>query len=192
MFRDTYRKLVHNLHEQHIVSFSGGKDSTCMLLMMIEKHMRIDKIIFADSGAEFDEIITHVKDVEKYINRKIERVYWDIEKYLKYYTTIMTRWCTGKKVSAIRKAHNSFCQNYVGAAIDEAWRKKDKCYPLMEWNVTEAQALQYCYDKGFYWQGLYEKFDRTGCWCCPYQSIESLYTLYYPSKWEYLIFFNNE
>jgi tRNA(Ile)-lysidine synthase TilS/MesJ len=32
--------------KRHIVSFSGGKDSTAMLLMMIEKGMPIDEIIF--------------------------------------------------------------------------------------------------------------------------------------------------
>ena len=30
---------------EHIVSFSGGKDSTAMLLMMLEKNMPIDEII---------------------------------------------------------------------------------------------------------------------------------------------------
>ena len=33
---------------KHIVSFSGGKDSTAMLIMMIEKGMQIDEIVFAE------------------------------------------------------------------------------------------------------------------------------------------------
>ena len=35
---------------KHIVNFSGGKDSTAMLLKMIEKDMPIDEIIFCDTG----------------------------------------------------------------------------------------------------------------------------------------------
>jgi hypothetical protein len=31
-------------------------------------------------------------------------------------------------------------------------------YPLIDWNITEKQALEYCYSKGFNWSGLYEKF----------------------------------
>lgn len=57
--------------EKHIVSFSGGKDSTAMLLMMIEKGIKIDEIIFLDTGAEFPDMYDHIKKVENYINRKI-------------------------------------------------------------------------------------------------------------------------
>lgn len=49
---------------KHIVSFSGGKDSTAMLLMMIEKGMQIDDIIFCDTGKEFPEMYEHIKQVE--------------------------------------------------------------------------------------------------------------------------------
>lgn len=30
----------------HIVNFSGGKDSTAMLIRMLEENMRVDEIIF--------------------------------------------------------------------------------------------------------------------------------------------------
>lgn len=63
--------------KKHIVSFSGGKDSTCMLLMMIEKKMQIDEIIFADTGVEFPDMIKHIDKVEKFINRPITRLYPD-------------------------------------------------------------------------------------------------------------------
>lgn len=33
----------------NIVSLSGGKDSTAMLLMMVEKGIKIDKILFCYS-----------------------------------------------------------------------------------------------------------------------------------------------
>jgi 3'-phosphoadenosine 5'-phosphosulfate sulfotransferase (PAPS reductase)/FAD synthetase len=46
---------------KHIVSFSGGKDSTAMLLKMIENKMKIDEIIFCDTTVEFDEMYEHIK-----------------------------------------------------------------------------------------------------------------------------------
>ena len=51
--------------EKHIVSFSGGKDSTAMLLLMIEKGYKIDEIIFLDTGVEFPEMYEHIEKVKK-------------------------------------------------------------------------------------------------------------------------------
>ena len=55
----------------YIVSFSGGKDSTAMLLKLIEENRPIDEIIFIDTGLEFQEMYEHIKKVENFINRKI-------------------------------------------------------------------------------------------------------------------------
>ena len=38
------------------VSLSGGKDSTAMLLLMIERGMPIDLVLSADTGMEFPEM----------------------------------------------------------------------------------------------------------------------------------------
>ena len=51
----------------NVVQFSGGKDSTAMLLMMLEKNMPIDDIIFCDTGKEFPQIYEHIEKVDKYI-----------------------------------------------------------------------------------------------------------------------------
>ena len=37
----------------HVVSFSGGKDSTAMLLRMLDEGMPVDVILFCDTGLEF-------------------------------------------------------------------------------------------------------------------------------------------
>ena len=49
----------------HVVSFSGGKDSTAMLLRMLEEGMRVDVILFCDTGLEFPEMYDHIDKVEK-------------------------------------------------------------------------------------------------------------------------------
>ena len=59
---------------KHIVQFSGGKDSTCMLLMMLERRMQIDDIIFCDTGMEFPSMYEHIDRVEQYIGRKNNEV----------------------------------------------------------------------------------------------------------------------
>jgi len=59
---------------KHIVSFSGGKDSMATLLIMLDKGMPIDDIIFADTGLEFPVVYDYLEKVEEYIGRKITRL----------------------------------------------------------------------------------------------------------------------
>ena len=188
-----------------VVSLSGGKDSTAMLLMMIEKDMRIDEIIFCDTTVEFPEMYEHLNSLEEYIGRKITvlKSEKDFEYYLLHHKKIRgkymdyigysfpwmrSRWCTKElKTKVINKYfHEKSLEcnviHYIGIAYDEADRIKDKKegykYPLYEWGVTEKQALEYCYSKGFDWGGLYEQMDRVSCWVCPLQKIGDIRNLY--------------
>ena len=58
----------------HVVSLSGGKDSTAMLLMMLERKMPVDIILFCDTGLEFPDMYKHLEKVEKYTGKKITRL----------------------------------------------------------------------------------------------------------------------
>ena len=59
---------------KHVVSLSGGKDSTAMLLRMLEEGMPIDIILFCDTGLEFEGMYHHIEKLEKYIGRPITRL----------------------------------------------------------------------------------------------------------------------
>lgn len=54
-----------------IVFFSGGKDSTAMLLKMLELQEPVDDIIMFDTQKEFPKIYDHISRVEEYTGRKI-------------------------------------------------------------------------------------------------------------------------
>jgi len=54
----------------HAVSLSGGKDSTCMLLLMIEREMPIDMVLFADTGMEFPEMYEHLAQLDEHLFRE--------------------------------------------------------------------------------------------------------------------------
>ena len=41
---------------RHIASVSFGKDSLAMLLLLLEKEMPLDEVIFYNSGVEFQAI----------------------------------------------------------------------------------------------------------------------------------------
>ena len=82
---------------------------------------------------------------------------------------------------------------YHGIALDEKERaeknKEKECiYPLIEYGMTEKDALEYCYSKGLDWNGLYKKLGRVSCWCCPLKSLKELKVIYeeYPQYWKRL------
>lgn len=97
------------------------------------------------------------------------------------------RWCTALKREAFNKkvGHKDIVQ-YHGIAFDEKHRVKENIkYPLVDWQITKKQALQYCYDRGLTWDGLYEDFSRVSCFCCPLSSLKELRVVFnkYPEIW---------
>jgi len=197
---------------KHIISFSGGKDSTAMLLMMIAKGMQIDKVICVDTTKEFPAMYRHIAKVQKICPIKIEIVKinynYCFSEHIKTkgknkgkkgygFPDFKNRWCTALKRNATKKIQNKINDKvieYHGIAYDEKKRcNKNKGrtirYPLVEWKITEKQALKYCYSKGLNWEGLYEKFHRVSCWCCPLSRIGELRTLYnnFSELWKELV-----
>ena len=207
----------------HAVSLSGGKDSTAMLLLMIEKDMPIDIVLSADTGMEFPEMYEHLAKVDAFLYEKrhihittlrhphgFEWLMFEepkkkpsaIERRLREgvplcgngWPGIRVRWCTGqlkthlldKKVNELKGKRQAL--HYVGIAYDERGRCKNEQYPLVDWNITESEALKICYDRGFNFGGLYEIYHRASCWCCPVQRIDELRKLrkYHPELWKRL------
>lgn len=201
---------VVSLPKRYIASFSGGKDSTAMLLRMIEENYPIDEIIFCDTGMEFEGLYRHIEKVEKNTGITITRLKApeNFEYLFSTYTPKRknpklaqyqgmswpgprARWCTGRlKTWVIDKYLRQYAGKYelvqyIGIAADEQQRMKGKQYPLIEWNMTEADCLRYCYERGYDWDGLYEIFRRVSCWCCPLQSLSELRKLreHFPDLW---------
>lgn len=202
---------------KHIVQFSGGKDSTAMLLMMLEREMPIDYILFCDVGKEFPQMYEHIKKVNVYIkehyNKEITFLkddlgfdYWFSKrerirgknKGIKGYgwASMRVRWCTYLLKTNVTKnflsALNEPYTEYIGIAYDEPKRHEIRAanvvHPLYDWHITEKEALEYCYNKGFDWNGLYEHFDRVSCYCCPLKRVNEYRVLYndFPDLWQNL------
>ena len=53
----------------NIVSFSGGKDSTAMLLMMLEKDVPVDRVICVDTTKEFPAM--KLKGIENILDKQV-------------------------------------------------------------------------------------------------------------------------
>ena len=63
-------------------------------------------------------------------------------------------------------------------------------YPLVNWEIVEKQALEYCYSKGFNWGGLYDNLIRVSCFCCDQKRIGELKWIYNerPEIWQKLLY----
>lgn len=78
----------------------------------------------------------------------------------------------------------------------EKSQSEDKTLPLVEWEMTEADCLKYCFDRGWHWYEetpsgeveLYDILDRVSCWCCANKNLKELKNiyLYLPNYWEQL------
>ena len=163
---------------------------------MYEHLCKVDDFLYRERGIH----ITYLKHHEGFEYLMFERPVERDEKWKSLppfgygWPGMGKRWCTGTlKTHLINKYVNGLkahriVKHYIGIAADEPGRIKGECYPLVEWGVTEAEALQGCYKCGFDWGGLYEIYHRCSCWCCPFQRIGELRKLrhHHPELWQRL------
>lgn len=135
---------------KNIVNFSGGKDSTAMLHLMIERGERIDEIIYFDGGWEWPEMREHVEQVEEKTGLKITKLrpendfnfYFSEYEYKsrKYggeltgygWPGVKLRWCTRVKIDTIewylKKKYGGRGEivQFIGFAVGEEARAERK------------------------------------------------------------------
>lgn len=214
----------------YVASFSGGKDSTAMLLHLMELGEPIDEVVCCDTYKEFPAMYRHIEKVKRIVEgagikftelrseqsfdhlmfeHRVNRRNTALQENIGYsWPGPLSRWCTRALKIQVIDRHLKKIQSqyelvqYIGIAADEGYRLERennkgayKKHPLVEWGWDEEKCLKYCYDKGFYWEGLYEKFrkekgrcPRVSCWCCPLQSFDDLRILRkeFPDLWEEL------
>jgi len=187
-----------------------------MALLMLENDIPIHSVVAFDTGWEFPGMYDHWRLFEVKTGLKIEVLkpekpfrYWMFERPVmgkkginkgkvhrigNGWPSVMRRWCTREKVAQIKKLEKKVgsAVSCIGIAWDEQHRAKSsekKRYPLIEWGITEKQALKICRNYGFEWGGLYDVFDRVSCFCCPLQSLGNLRLLrrYYPEQWNQML-----
>ncbi len=136
---------------KHIVSFSGGKDSTAMLLRMLEEGWPVDEIVHVHTGMEFGQMYRHIGQVREYIGRPIT-VLRPKHSFLYYMFRYekkkgqnkgqkgygwphvgngMFRWCTRHIKQEVLMAHMRPMEplyNYRGIAADEPGRMYETAY----------------------------------------------------------------
>jgi len=202
------------MDKEIVVCFSGGKDSTAMLLRMMELEERIDYIIFADTGFEYPELYDYIKRIEKVIGREIiilkpKKSFdeWFFGKLVSGKNEGKMRgfpfylgacyWMRESKYNTVR----DFCKGKdvikcYGIASDEENRvqkEKNLRYPLIEWGWTEQDCVNYLNKKKLL-NPLYINFKRLGCYFCPKQKDYFLWLTWknYPELWKKIKYYEEE
>lgn len=204
----------------NLISVSGGKDSTAMLLRMIEKKIRIDRIFFVDTGLELPETYDFIIKLNNYciekINKKIT-ILKDYKDWDYYFYKIHLKGNNKGKIRGFPYIINPCwyqrdCKNrllskhtgkhdisFIGFAKGEEKRiskvNKNMNYPLIEWGMTESDCMNYCRERNML-NPLYNKygFKRIGCWLCPYQPKRDLLVIkeHYPKLWSKLLKYESD
>lgn len=218
MGEPVWKPNVDQINKYFIVSLSGGKDSTALLLKLLEYDIWIDEVVYVNVGKEMPQMERHIQRLkEKVVSRGIKFTELEPENGFNYWLGehIKTRgdnvgqrgygwpdwgnrWCTSQlKIQTLKRYYKNVIEEehnsveFVGYASDEIERTKKnkdsrlKEYPLVNFEMTEKEALHYCYEKGFDWGGLYEKFDRVSCYLCPLSRLGELKYIFenYPELW---------
>ena len=191
---------------KYILCFSGGKDSTAMLIHLLENNKPIDEILYVDVGDWMWESsknhIQQIKDKFK-VDITILDVSDELDKGFQRwgFPSFINRWCTGIKKEVMRKyirskygERESIIQ-YIGYCADEEKRTSKKLYssydvmyPLVDAGITTDMALEICKNHGFDFGGVYEHHSHFNCWLCPLQRINELQWIFDndKDKWELL------
>ena len=187
---------------QHIVSFSGGKDSTAMLHLLLEQGVQVTHVLYFETEWDFPQMQAHLDLVAAKTGLPIIRV-----RYYRHFNEMLALWgwpkCAGGWCTACK--HRTCMKyirgikgdkvEYIGFSADEerrtqtGWMKNCKWpvkFPLIEAGMSEANSLDYCQSLGYHWDGLYDVQDRVSCFCCPKGGKTKRKVIYenFPELWE--------
>jgi 3'-phosphoadenosine 5'-phosphosulfate sulfotransferase (PAPS reductase)/FAD synthetase len=102
--------------ERHIVSLSGGKDSTALAIFLQKNFPHLAyEFVFCDTGEELPETYSYLEKIETYLGKKIVRLRaertWDqfLEDFSGYLPSARSRWCTANmKIKPFERRHDQY------------------------------------------------------------------------------------
>jgi 3'-phosphoadenosine 5'-phosphosulfate sulfotransferase (PAPS reductase)/FAD synthetase len=169
---------------RHIVSLSGGKDSTALAIYLRDRIPKLE-YVFCDTGEELPETYEYLDELEVVLGKPITRLNpkKQFKHYLEIYGGILpdprTRWCTRKlKIEPFEEfVGDDLVYSYIGIRADEPHRKgyistKPNIiakYPFIEEGITKADVLQILEESGIGLPKYYEWRSRSGCYFCFFQ-----------------------
>jgi 3'-phosphoadenosine 5'-phosphosulfate sulfotransferase (PAPS reductase)/FAD synthetase len=168
---------------RHIVSLSGGKDSTALAIHLREQIPNVE-YVFSDTDKELPETYEYLDRVEAYLGTKIVRLrseysfdHW-LEVYSGFLPSPRMRWCT--KMLKIRPFEiyigDDEANLYIGIRADEnrggyqPYKTNiHPVYPFVKEGMTIADIHSILERSGIGFPAYYSWRSRSGCFFCFFQ-----------------------
>lgn len=168
---------------RHILSLSGGKDSTALAVYMRERVPDME-YVFCDTDKELDETYEYIKRLEAFLGKEVVKLRDDrgFDHWLKIYGGYLPsskmRWCT--KVLKIkpfeRYVGDDEVMMYIGIRADEnrggyvtSKPNIHPIYPFRDDGITLDGVHQILKESGLGFPEYYSWRTRSGCYFCFYQ-----------------------
>lgn len=168
---------------RHIVSLSGGKDSTA-LAIYLRGRIPDAEYVFSDTDKELEETYDYLSRLEAFLGKRIVRLsaergfdHW-LQQYGGYLPSSRMRWCT--KILKIKPFEKYIGDDpvkmYLGIRADEnrgGYRPSkpniEPVYPFVEAGFTLADIHRILEESGLGFPDYYSWRTRSGCYFCFYQ-----------------------
>lgn len=143
---------------KHVIGLSGGKDSTAMMLRLMEAEPRPYELFCTPTGNELPAMLAHWDMLERLTGRPIKKVsypggLYDLIENLQMLPSFHARWCTRiLKIEPTIEYMESLPPGsvmYVGLRADEEERQGlygeglTVDFPMRRWGWDESQVWKY-------------------------------------------------
>lgn len=170
---------------RHILSLSGGKDSTALAILMRDRVPEME-YVFCDTEQELPETYEYLDRLEVYLGKKIKKLKYEgggfdelLQARRGFLPSSQVRWCTELlKIKPFEKfVGDDECFSYVGIRADEPHRKgyistKPNIiaqYPFIELGIVKSDVFRILEESGLGIPEYYKWRSRSGCYFCFFQ-----------------------
>lgn len=173
----------------YVVALSGGRDSTALAVLTAEEGLDCH-YFFCDTKAEYPEVYDYLDKIERTLGISIVRLESEgFETVLKkknyFFPSPRRRWCTERlKMRPMLKWLKQFegktiCQ-LTGERADERrmhsprgrpYHEFKRAFPLLDLGYGIRDVRRILVEAGIGEPIYYNWKRRSGCWCCPFQSV---------------------
>ena len=169
---------------RHILSLSGGKDSTALAVYMKDRVSDME-YVFCDTSQELQETYDYLEKVEAYLGKPIIRLkqtpdaFDDLLKMRRgFLLSPQMRWCT--ELLKIRPFERYIGDepaiNYIGIRADENRKGSltgkpnlQPKYPFVEDGIGKDEVARILEKSGLGFPEYYKWRSRSGCYFCFFQ-----------------------
>lgn len=170
--------------ERHILSLSGGKDSTALAVYLRDRIPNLE-YVFCDTEKELPETYAYLDRVEAFLGKKIVRLRHDgrgfdhwLTVYRGYLPSTRMRWCTKHlKIQPFeRYMGDDEVSMYIGIRADEdregyisSKPSIHPRYPFKEDGIVKGDVFRILEESGIGLPDYYSWRSRSGCYFCFFQ-----------------------